>query len=192
MRQATITRETKETKVSVTVNLDGSRHCAVDTGIGFFDHMLGLFGFHAGFDLEIKAQGDLEVDTHHTVEDVGLTLGQAFRKAFGERPAIRRFGFAFVPMEETLSRVVVDISGRPYLMYRCAVPNKDLGSFETETVREFFRAFSQEARMNLHIETLYGENTHHIIESVFKSCARAVADAVRIVEGGVASTKGVI
>ena len=192
MRKATVNRKTKETKVTVTINLDGSQKSKIDTGIGFLDHMLTLFAFHSWLDLEITCTGDREVDCHHTVEDIGLTLGQAYRQALGTEPVINRYGSSFVPMDESLTRSIVDISGRSYLVFNCSFSKEKAGSLETETVKEFFKAFAQESRINLHIENLYGENTHHKIESIFKSCARSLAEGCRQAKGGIPSTKGAL
>jgi len=192
MRTASEVRETKETRVSVTFNIDGSGKSSIDTGIGFFNHMLTLFAFHGSIDLDIACKGDLDVDCHHTVEDIGLALGKAVRKALGDNPSIRRYGCSYVPMDDALSRTVVDISGRPYLVFNCRFPCEKTGELETETVKEFFRAFAFEARINLHMETLYGENTHHLLESLFKSFGRALSDAAAESGAGVPSTKGVL
>ena len=192
MRKAKVKRKTKETDVSVTINLDGSKKSAIDTGIGFLDHMLTLFAFHGGFDLEVTCTGDLQVDCHHTVEDIGITLGTAFREAIGTDPVIDRYGSSFVPMDECLTRSVVDISGRPYLVFNCTFAQENAGELETETVKEFFRGFVQESRITLHIENFYGENTHHIIESIFKSFARSLAGGCREAKNGVPSTKGTL
>ncbi|MFC1729848.1 imidazoleglycerol-phosphate dehydratase HisB [candidate division KSB1 bacterium] len=192
MRSSTVTRDTKETSVTVTINIDGKRQTSIDTGIGFLDHMLTLFAFHGDFDLAITCKGDLEVDAHHTVEDTGIILGKAFREALGEDLSIVRYGSSYVPMDETLSRTVIDISGRSYLVFKSIMPIPYIGEIETESIKEFFQAFAREARVNLHMETLYGENTHHIIESLFKSFARALSAASRERGGEVSSTKGAL
>jgi imidazoleglycerol-phosphate dehydratase len=192
IRKASVHRKTSETEVSVTLDLDGSKKSEIDTGIGFMDHMLTLFAFHGRFDLELTCKGDLQVDSHHTMEDVGLALGQTFRKALGPQPRITRFAFSFVPMDESLSRTVIDISGRPYLVFVCTFGQERLGELETETVKEFFKAFAQESKINLHIVNLFGENDHHKIESIFKSFGRALSEGCREVQGGVPSTKGVL
>ena len=192
MRKATVYRKTSETEVSVMLDLDGSKKSAIDTGIGFMDHMLALFSFHGGFDLELTCKGDLNVDSHHTMEDVGLALGQVFRKALGPDPRITRYAFSFVPMDESLSRTVIDISGRPYIVFICTFEQERLGELETETIKEFFKAFAQESKINLHIVNLFGENNHHKVESIFKSFGRALSEGCREVQGGVPSTKGVL
>ena len=192
MRKASLQRKTGETDISVTINLDGSKQSTIDTGIGFLDHMLTLFTFHGGFDLDATCKADLHVDSHHTMEDVGLTLGQAFRKALGPEPKITRYAFSFAPTDECMSRSVVYVSGRPYLVYICSYAHERLGDLETETVKEFFKAFVQESKINLHIVNLFGENTHHKIESIFKSWSRALAEACTEIQGGVPSTKGVL
>ena len=192
MRSAEVTRKTNETDIAVKINLDGAGKYKINTGIGFFDHMLSLVAFHGGFDIEITCKGDLNIDCHHTVEDVGLTLGMAFRKALGRDPVISRYGNSIVPMDDSLSQAVVDISGRPYLVFKCEFQNEKAGELETETVKEFFKSFVQESRINLHIENRYGENTHHVIESIFKSFARSLSEASRKAIGGVPSSKGTL
>jgi imidazoleglycerol-phosphate dehydratase len=193
MRTATIKRKTKETDIAVSVNLDGSGASDVATGIGFFDHMLDLLARHSGIDITVKAQGDLHVDHHHTTEDVGIALGQAVKQALGDMAGITRYAGVHLPMDETLSRVVIDISGRPVLVFRVAFPRDKIGEFDTELVREWFQAFAMNAGITLHVETLYGENSHHISESCFKGLARALRAAVAIdprANGAVPSTKG--
>jgi imidazoleglycerol-phosphate dehydratase len=190
MRSAEIIRKTNETQIDIAFNLDGVGKRTINTGIGFFDHMLDLFTFHGKFDLEITCKGDLEVDCHHSVEDTGLALGSAFRKAVGDNPRIKRFGTAYVPMDESLSRAVVDVSGRPYLILKSDITRPMIGDFDTDLVKEFFKAFVQEARINLHIETFYGENAHHMVESMFKAFSKALSEAVIISGNDVASTKG--
>jgi imidazoleglycerol-phosphate dehydratase len=180
LRLAEKSRETRETAVSVEINLDGSGQSKISTGIGFFDHMLDQIARHAMVDLKIKAKGDLHIDDHHTVEDVGITLGQALDEALGARRGIRRYGQCDLPMDEALSRVALDLSGRPFLVWRTNFTAEKIGSFDTELVREFFQAISVQARMTLHVETPYGENSHHIAESVFKGFARALRMAVEI------------
>ena len=180
-RQAEITRKTKETDISVKVGLDGAGLSRISTGIGFFDHMLDQLARHSLMDIEIEAKGDLHIDQHHTVEDVGITLGQAFRRRSGEMRGIARYADALIPMDETLTRVAVDMSGRPFLVFRSqisATPRS--GEFDTELVREFFQAFAQNAGLTLHIETLYGVNNHHIAETCFKGVARAIGRAIAI------------
>jgi imidazoleglycerol-phosphate dehydratase len=194
-RQATKSRQTRETDVSVAVNLDGTGQTDISTGIGFFDHMLDQIARHALIDLTIKARGDLHIDDHHTVEDVGITLGQALDAALGERRGIRRYGQCDLPMDEALSRVALDLSGRPFLVWRTAFTAQKIGSFDTELVREFFQAISVQSRMTLHIETPYGENSHHIAESVFKAFARSLREAVEIdprMPDATPSTKGTL
>jgi imidazoleglycerol-phosphate dehydratase len=193
MRTAQIARETKETKIALSVDLDGQGRSDIATGIGFFDHMLDLLARHARFDLTVKAEGDLHVDFHHTTEDVGIALGQAFRKALGEMRGITRYADVLMPMDETLTRVAIDISGRPFLVFRTAFPAQKIGDFDTELVREFFQAFASNAGVTLHVETLYGLNAHHIAESCFKGLARVLRQAVAIdpsAAGEVPSTKG--
>ena len=193
MRSATIKRKTKETDIEVTVNLDGSGVSNISTGIGFFDHMLDLLARHSRIDISVKAAGDLHIDHHHTTEDVGIALGEAVSAALGTRRGINRAGYFIMPMDETLSRVVIDISGRAVLVFRAAFPRDKIGEFDTELVREWFNAFAMNAGVTLHVETLYGENSHHIAESCFKGLARALRAAVAIdprAAGEVPSTKG--
>ena len=191
-RQSKKYRKTSETEISLTLGLDGKGGAKVKTGIPFFDHMLNLFAKHGLFDLEVKAKGDLEVDLHHTVEDVGIVLGQALAVALGKKEGIRRYGAAYVPMDETLARVVVDLSGRPYLELRGLNRRGRAGNFPAQLVEEFLRALSVQGGMNLHAEILYGRDVHHQIEAIFKALARALQDAVtrdsRV--RGVPSTKG--
>lgn len=196
MRQAEIERKTNETQIAVKLTVDGSGNAQISTGIGFFDHMLTLFGKHGLFDLELKADGDLEVDFHHTVEDTGITLGQAFTRALGDKRGIQRYGWAYLPMDETLVRVVVDFSGRPFLEYRSAASGLDPvgGTFPVQLVEEFLRGFTVHAGINLHVEVLYGRDTHHVIEAIFKGLARAVSAACVVDPRvqGIPSTKGVL
>ncbi|WP_332118894.1 imidazoleglycerol-phosphate dehydratase HisB [Azorhizobium caulinodans] len=195
MRQAEIVRETKETKVRLAVNLDGTGRASIATGIGFFDHMLDLLARHARFDLEVEAEGDLHVDFHHTTEDVGIVLGQALRRALGDMRGITRYADLHLPMDETLTRVALDISGRPFLVFRTEFKVGKIGEFDTELVREFFQAFASNAGVTLHVETLYGDNAHHIAESCFKGLARALRAAVAIdpaAAGEIPSTKGAL
>ena len=193
-RAAQVSRKTKETDITAKLSLDGKGESRIGTGIHFFDHMLTLFAKHGLFDLEIACSGDLEVDGHHTVEDVGIALGEAFHQALGSKEGITRYGTAYVPMDETLSRSVVDFSGRPYLVCKAKFPSEKVGAMSTELVEEFFRALAVHARVNLHIEVLYGKNSHHMAEAMFKSAARAFCIAVakdpRV--AGVPSTKGVL
>jgi len=193
MRSATIKRKTKETDIEVAVNLDGSGVAEISTGIGFFDHMLDLLARHSRIDMKIKAVGDLHIDDHHTTEDVGIALGQAVKQALGDMAGITRYASIHLPMDETLTRVVIDISGRPMLVFRTNFPTHKIGTFDTELVREWFNAFAINAGITLHVETLYGENSHHIAESCFKGLARALRAAGGIdpsAAGEVPSTKG--
>lgn len=194
MRSAKITRETKETQISIKLDIDQQSGISIETGIGFLDHMLTLFAKHGRFGLVVKANGDLEVDSHHTVEDTGIVLGECFKQALGNKEQIERYGTAMVPMDETLGRVCVDLSGRSYLVFQADLENQRLGSFETETVEDFFQALAFSNQMNLHATILYGRNTHHKIESLFKALGRAMRQAVTINPAikGVNSTKGVI
>ena len=191
MRRAAVDRKTKETDIALVLNLDGGE-VKVSTGIGFFDHMLTALGFYAGFGLEVKAEGDLHVDGHHTVEDVGIVLGQAFARALGDRAGIRRFGAAYVPMDEALCRTVVDISNRPFLVFDAAMPQPMIGSYDSCLTEEFMRAFAVNGGLTLHQKCHYGANAHHITEGLFKSLGLALKDAVRVEGGGVVSTKGVL
>ncbi|MFP3944588.1 MAG: imidazoleglycerol-phosphate dehydratase HisB [Alphaproteobacteria bacterium] len=195
MRTAEISRTTRETDITARVNLDGRGDSGIATGIGFLDHMLDSFARHSGVDLHLRAKGDLHVDFHHTVEDTGIVIGQAVRKALGELKGIRRFGAATVPMDETLTRAAVDVSGRPYLVWRVAFTRDKLGDMDTELFREWFGAFAQHAGVTLHVDNLYGENNHHIAESCYKALARALREAVEIdprASGRAPSTKGVL
>ena len=191
-RKAKTERVTSEVKVKVEINLDGKGDYEIETGIPFFDHMLSQLAKHGYFDLKISASGDLDVDFHHTVEDVGLALGDAFLKALGDKKSIRRFGEAFVPFDETLAFASVDLSGRPYLVYKVKVPKSKVGEFDLELGEEFFKSFSNTLLCNLHIELKYGENLHHMIEALFKAVGRALDNATRIDarSGGIPSTKG--
>ncbi len=180
MRKAAIARKTKETALEVRVDLDGTGRANISTGVGFFDHMLEQIARHSLIDIDVTAQGDLHIDHHHTVEDTGIALGQAIRQALGDARGIIRFGDALQPMDETLTRVAIDLSGRPYLVFRTVFSRPKIGEFDTELVREFFQALTTNAGMNLHVETLYGENNHHIAESAFKGLARALRAAVAI------------
>jgi len=193
MRTASLKRKTKETDIEVAVNLDGSGVANVVTGIGFLDHMLDLLARHSRIDVTVRAEGDLHVDHHHTTEDVGIALGQAVKQALGDMAGITRYASIHMPMDETLSRVVIDISGRPVLVFNVAFPRDRVGQFDTELVREWFNAFAMNAGMTMHVETLYGENSHHIAESCFKGLARALRTAIAIdprAGGEVPSTKG--
>lgn len=192
MRTAEIARQTLETKIELALNLDGEGKAEVATGIGFLDHMLVLLAKHAFLDLTVKASGDLEVDSHHTVEDCGIVLGQALKQAVGDKTGMHRYGSCFLPMDEALAHVVLDFSGRPILVWQAEVPKVTLGNLEAEMVEEFFRAVAAESGMTLHVRLLYGRNTHHIIEAIFKAFARALAEGVAIDSRvkGVMSSKG--
>lgn len=192
MRIGEITRTTKETDISIKLDLDGSGKVSIDTGIGFFDHMLTALGVHAGFDLDVKVKGDLYVDGHHSVEDTGIALGQAFAKAIGDKAGIARYGSFFVPMDESLCFCSLDISGRPFLVYNAELTNEKVGEFDTCLAEEFFRAFAFNAGITLHIREEYGKNDHHIIEAMFKALAHALKQAVSINGNAVLSTKGVL
>lgn len=194
-RAATMERKTKETEILVALDLDGAGEYDVETGIGFFDHMLEAFSKHSLIDLKVRAEGDLHVDMHHTVEDVGIVMARAFQKAVGDMVGIRRFGSAYVPMDETLSRASVDVSMRPYLIWRVDFPRDKIGDMDTELFKEWFHAFATNAGICLHVENLYGTNCHHIVESCFKATARAVRQAIEIdprAEDALPSTKGVL
>lgn len=195
MRTGAVTRKTKETDIEVAVDLDGTGASAVATGIGFLDHMLDLLARHSRIDIRVKALGDLHIDQHHTTEDTGIALGQAVRQALGDMKGITRYSDVHVPMDEALTRVAIDISGRPFLVFRVAFGRDKVGAFDTELVREWFQAFAMNAGITLHVETLYGANDHHIAESCFKALARALRGAVAIdarAAGEVPSTKGVL
>ena len=193
-RTATRTRKTRETDIAVTLNLDGTGVSRVETGIGFFDHMLELFARHALVDLDVKAAGDVQVDYHHTVEDVGLVLGACINEALGERRGIRRYGFFQLPMDEALCEVALDLGGRPFLVFASAMKHMQVRDFEVKLLEEFFRALSVEGRMNLHVRQIYGDESHHVCEAMFKGFARALRAAVEADprEGGVPSSKGTI
>jgi imidazoleglycerol-phosphate dehydratase len=195
MRTATVERKTRETEIAVSLDLDGAGESDIDTGIGFLDHMLESFSRHSMIDLKVRAQGDLHVDFHHTTEDTGIVIGQAVKKALGDFAGITRFGSALIPMDETLTRVAIDVANRPYLIWHVNVPKPKLGEMDTELFKEWFQAFSQHAGICLHIENIYGENSHHIVESCFKGLARSLREAIspdERLEGGVASTKGTL
>jgi len=194
-RTADVVRETKETQIRVLIDLDGTGVTRISTGIGFFDHMLEAFGRHGGFDLTIEAKGDLHIDMHHTVEDTGIVLGQAVAKALPGFKGVRRFGHAYIPMDETLSRCALDLSGRAYLIWKVEFPTEKVGAFDTQLFKEFHQAFAMNAGACVHLETLYGDNSHHIAESGFKALARALRTAVEIdpkAGGQPVSTKGVL
>jgi imidazoleglycerol-phosphate dehydratase len=193
MRKATLRRTTKETDIEVAVDLDGTGASSIATGIGFFDHMLDLLARHSRIDISVGAKGDLHIDHHHTTEDVGITLGQAVKQALGDMKGIARYADVHVPMDETLTRVAVDVSGRPVLVFKTQFNRDKVGAFDTELVREWFHAFAMNAGITLHVETLYGSNDHHIAESCFKGLARALRAAFAIDQraaGEVPSTKG--
>lgn len=195
MRTAEISRTTRETDISIRLNLDGTGSSDIATGIGFLDHMLDSFARHSGIDLTLRAKGDLHVDFHHTVEDTGIVTGQALRKALGKCEGIRRFGSAVIPMDEALTRAAVDISGRPFLVWRVTFSRPRLGEMDTELFREWFGAFAMNAGLTLHLENLYGDNNHHIAESCYKALARALRPAIEVdprLQGRVPSTKGVL
>ena len=194
MRTATKKRETFETKIQASVNLDDGSIVKINTGVGFFDHMLDLFARHGRIGMEVNVDGDLHIDSHHTVEDVGIVLGQLIREALGDKIGINRYGTSYVPMDESLSRVVLDISGRPFLVFQAEFNNPKLGNFDTELVQEFLQAFAFQAGITLHVEVLYGDNTHHKIEAIFKALGRALREAITKNPEikGVNSTKGLI
>lgn len=195
VREASVERNTKETEIKVTVGLDGSGAYRVATGIGFLDHMLEQLSRHSLIDLTVKAKGDLHIDFHHTTEDTGIAIGEAVAKALGDRRGITRYGSALIPMDETLTRVALDLSNRPYLVWKVAFSKPKLGEMDTELFKEWFQAFAQAAGVTLHVETLYGENNHHIVESCFKGLARALRQAIEIdprKADAVPSTKGVL
>lgn len=192
MRQAEIHRKTGETDIAISLVINGEGRFEGTTGIGFFDHMMNLLACHSGMDISLSCRGDLEVDNHHTIEDLGIALGSVFLKALGDKKGIRRYGAFFCPMDETLSRIVLDLSGRPYFVYDVKIPVERIGTFETEMTREFFLAFAMHGMMNLHMACLYGENGHHIVESLFKGLGHALKEAVTVEGGRVLSTKGVL
>jgi len=194
MRKAEIKRDTKETSISLSLDLDGSGEGEIDTGIGFLNHMLELFKKHALVDLSVTAKGDVDVDYHHTVEDVGLVLGKAIDEALGDRKGLVRYGFASIPMDEALCETSLDLGGRPYLVMQCAMKHMFVRDFEVKLIEEFFRSVSVEARANIHLRQIYGDEAHHVCEGFFKSFARAlrVAKAIDPLEKGVPSSKGVI
>jgi imidazoleglycerol-phosphate dehydratase len=180
MRTASVTRKTKETEITVELLLDGAGKASVETGVGFFDHMLDQIARHSLFDLTVRAKGDLHIDQHHTVEDVGIALGQALARALGDKRGIVRYADCLLPMDETLTRVALDLSGRPFLVFKVDFPSGKIGAFDTELVREFFQALATHAGATLHVETLHGENSHHMAESCFKGVARALGAAAAI------------
>ncbi|TVQ56715.1 MAG: imidazoleglycerol-phosphate dehydratase HisB [Rhodobacteraceae bacterium] len=195
MRKAEIARDTNETKIAVALDLDGAGAHEIATGVGFFDHMLAQLSRHSLIDMRVKAEGDLWIDDHHTVEDVGIALGRALREALGDKAGIRRYGACLLPMDEALTRAALDLSGRPFLVWNVAFPAAKIGAFDTELVREFFTAFAMNAAMTLHVDLLAGANAHHIAESAFKAVARALREAVEPdprAGGAVPSTKGTL
>jgi imidazoleglycerol-phosphate dehydratase len=192
-RRAAVKRRTKETAITASVDLDGTGACDVATGIGFLDHMIEQLARHSLIDITLRAEGDLHIDQHHTTEDSGIVLGQALAKALGDKKGIARYGFAYLPMDDTLTRVALDVSGRPYLVWKVAFTRSKVGEMDTELFREWFQAFAQHAGLTLHVETLYGENSHHIAETCYKALAKALRQAVAIDErqkSSVPSTKG--
>ena len=195
MRTGSIERKTNETNIAVEINLDGAGRYDVDTGIGFLDHMLEQLSRHSLIDLKVEADGDLHIDAHHTTEDSGIAIGQAVTKALGDRKGISRYGHAYVPMDETLARVAIDLSNRPYLIWKVKFTQDRLGEMDTELFKEWFQAFAQAAGATLHVEILYGENNHHMVEACFKALARALREAVEVdprKADAVPSTKGVL
>ena len=195
MRKASINRNTKETSIKVAVNLDGSGKASIKTGIGFLDHMMEQIAKHSLIDIDLKAKGDLHIDLHHTTEDSGIAFGEALKKALGDKKGIKRYASATIPMDETLSRVSLDLSNRPYLVWNVKLAVEKLGEMDTELFKEWFHAFSQSAGITLHVENIYGDNSHHKIESCYKGLARALREAVQVdqrVENIIPSTKGTI
>jgi imidazoleglycerol-phosphate dehydratase len=195
MRQATISRSTAETQIAVEINLDGTGAYDNNTGVGFFDHMLDQLARHSLIDMKITAKGDLHVDDHHTVEDVGIAIGQALTQALGDKRGIRRYGACLLPMDDALVRTALDLSARPFLIWNVALPSAKIGSFDTELVREFFQALSTHGGITLHVDMLHGLNSHHIAEAAFKSVARALREAVEVdtrKAGDIPSTKGAL
>ena len=195
MREAKVARKTTETDIEVSVNLDGTGKYDVDTGIGFLDHMLEIFSRHGLMDLTVRAKGDLHIDFHHTTEDTGIAIGEAVHQALADRRGIRRYASATIPMDETLSRVSIDVSDRPYLIWKVEFSKPKLGEMDTELFKEWFQAFAQNARITLHVENLYGENNHHIVESCFKALARALRHAMETdprAADSIPSTKGTL
>ena len=195
MREAKVARKTTETDIDVSVNVDGTGKYDIDTGIGFLDHMLEIFSRHGLMDLTVRAKGDLHIDFHHTTEDTGIAIGEAVHQALGDRRGIRRYASAMIPMDETMSRVSIDVSDRPYLIWKVEFTKPKLGEMDTELFKEWFQAFAQNARITLHVENLYGENNHHIVESCFKALARALRDAMETdprAADSIPSTKGTL
>lgn len=192
MRKSSKKRTTKETDITCNLLLDGEGKSSIQTGIGFLDHMLTLFTFYSQIDLDIKVTGDLQVDSHHTTEDIGLLLGACFKEALGEKIGIRRYGACLLPMDECLARVALDFSGRPYLVYTCDYKRNDLGTLDVQNIQEFFKSFSNTSLTTLHLELLYGENDHHKAEALFKGFGQAVFEAKAIINNRLPSTKGVL
>ena len=192
MREAKINRNTLETKIQISLKLEGSGNININSGIGFFDHMLKVMAFYSGFDLSITCEGDLYVDNHHTVEDIGLALGAAFKEALGDKKGIQRFASSIIPMDESLALVVIDISNRPFLVENISFNSEKLGTMDTQDFKEFFRAFAFSAALTLHIDLMRGENDHHKVEAVFKGLGRALKEASSLVGTEVVSTKGVL
>ena len=192
MRSYTVTRKTKETDITVRLDLDGSGQVQCHSGNGFFDHMINAMGRHAGFDIEISCDGDLEVDFHHSAEDIGIVMGQVFAKCTEDKTGLKRYGTAYTPMDESLAMAASDLSGRPFLVFNADLPSERVGEFETELAEEFFRAFAMNALVTLHINVLYGKNAHHILEAIFKSAGRSLAESTRVVGDTLLSTKGVL
>ena len=195
MRTAKVNRKTKETDISCEINIDGTGQNEISTGIGFFDHMLEIFSHHSLIDLKLKAEGDIHVDFHHTVEDAAYVLSEAINKAIGEKKGINRYGFFYIPMDESLSRTVIDFSGRPEFVWKVSLGLKKIGEMDTELFHEFFKAFCNESKCNLHIENFYGNNNHHIIESCFKSFARSIRQALTVderIKNIIPSSKGTL
>jgi imidazoleglycerol-phosphate dehydratase len=191
-RSSTVERETKETKIRVELELDGSGSASADTGLPFFDHMLQQLGAHAGFDLAVTAKGDLEIDGHHTVEDIGLALGQALKDALGDKVGIRRFASITVPLDEAAVEVALDLSGRPFVVHEVDVPAETIGTYDTGLTEDFVRAFASAAEMTIHVRLVSGRSPHHVVEAEFKALASCLRDAVRVIGGGVPSTKGTL
>ena len=195
MRKSKIKRKTNETNISVEVNIDGKGKYKISTGIGFLDHMLEQLSKHSLIDIFLKAKGDLKVDDHHTTEDTGIALGEAISKALGNKESIRRYGTSYIPMDDTLTRVSLDLSNRPYLVWKVNLENKQVGKMDSELFKEWFQAFSQSTGLSLHIENMYGDNNHHIIETCFKGLARSLREAISIdprEKGKIPSTKGTL
>lgn len=192
MRRGFVERDTLETKIKVDLDLDGNGKAEIDTGVGFLDHMLTLMAFHGKFDLTVIAKGDLYVDDHHTIEDIGICIGKAFKDAIGDRKGIRRYSTVYIPMDESLAYTSLDISNRPYLVFNVNFTHEKVGNMSTQMFKEFFRAFVNESRITLHINLTYGENDHHKIEAVFKSFARALKEGSEVISDDISSSKGVL